>query len=292
MGKQQVDQRSSTPAHMARRTRRADNEPKDGDYEPEASWNRAETSLDDADADVLTILDCCFASRILMKDITENSRSHEVLAASGRDGLTQGPGKKSFTRAMIDCLHEELAGEAPEPFTVSYLNEMIMKRRTDTRSHVFNRHAKRRARQIYLAPLSASKVENVTGHKSDAAHLTLRIALKDSTRLEEFQIRDLATELSKGCKRSGLKIRAIDWMDFRPSKDVARNQRLARMMRAMRVISTWWVATKSHKSESKRKAEEDSLEDAPETKRQTRSRTSLTATQSQPLTPRSQSPGL
>ncbi|KAI6866204.1 hypothetical protein KC338_g4791 [Hortaea werneckii] len=72
-------------------------------HDPQASWNKAERQLDDVDADVLTILDCCEAAHIIQKGAHDRANTHEVLAASGRATTAYPPGKMSFTRHFIDA---------------------------------------------------------------------------------------------------------------------------------------------------------------------------------------------
>src|SRR5436190_24149719 len=94
-----------------------------------ACWNTAEKPLiDDADGDVLTILDCCFASNI-QKDFEEDVRIYELLTASGPDKPTSAPGPKSFTRALIDSLQELLDEYSGRSFSTYSLNDRIISQR-------------------------------------------------------------------------------------------------------------------------------------------------------------------
>ncbi|KAI9787483.1 MAG: hypothetical protein M1839_000012 [Geoglossum umbratile] len=70
-----------------------------------AEWNAAETSLVvGPEADVLTILDCCYAGNIERSTNNGGRRAYEVLAAGAPGVMTQQPGEHSFTNALISVL--------------------------------------------------------------------------------------------------------------------------------------------------------------------------------------------
>lgn len=68
---------------------------------PIAEWNRAETPLtEDAEEDVLTILDSCYASNI-QKSSTDRLRTYELLTAAAMDQPTNGPGKTPLLPSLL-----------------------------------------------------------------------------------------------------------------------------------------------------------------------------------------------
>ncbi|EMD00812.1 hypothetical protein BAUCODRAFT_118540 [Baudoinia panamericana UAMH 10762] len=82
-------------------------------FNASANWKRAEESLvNEAHADVLTILDCCCAGSIMKGKPAEDARTYEVLAATPRKKATEAPGPLSFTRALIDVL--KASAEKPD----------------------------------------------------------------------------------------------------------------------------------------------------------------------------------
>ena len=90
------------------------------------NWTRIESTLiEDAKADVLFILDCCFASRAGTRAPIQGSK--EVLAACSMEDGTTGVADNSFTRNII----EELKFGVRANLTTWKLNNKMMKRRAD-----------------------------------------------------------------------------------------------------------------------------------------------------------------
>ncbi|KAI7548601.1 hypothetical protein KC331_g4309 [Hortaea werneckii] len=197
--------------------------------DPQASWNKAERQLDDVDADVLTILDCCEAAHIIQKGVHDRTNTHEVLAASGRATTTYPPGKMSFTRHFIDALKEELEKHRRQPFSTYDLNEVIMRRRKNTSSHIYTRHGKRNGRHIVLAPLDHLRSDDkcrsadmLSRDPLNTATLDLRVVFRTDEMLQEAATKLLAHHLSVAARDAKLDIRAIDWMGYHPSLNAIR----------------------------------------------------------------------
>ncbi|KAL1626831.1 hypothetical protein SLS56_006647 [Neofusicoccum ribis] len=92
-------------------------------------WNPAERLLiDEVEADVLSIMDCCFSSD-LVRNVVETGRTFEMLSASGVGQVTPAPGEKSFTRALIKCLKTLESGSVGGSFTTRDVIEQIQKER-------------------------------------------------------------------------------------------------------------------------------------------------------------------
>ena len=64
-------------------------------------WSGFQTSLEDAESDVLILLDCCAAARSISGS---GSGVTEVLAACGPETWSPGVGEHAFTRNLIDEL--------------------------------------------------------------------------------------------------------------------------------------------------------------------------------------------
>ncbi|KAI7341746.1 hypothetical protein KC354_g16905 [Hortaea werneckii] len=214
----------STMADVYIRTRNITFADKTRAHNPQASWNKAERQLDDVDADVLTILDCCEAAHIIQKGIHDRANTHEVLAASGRGWTAYPPGEMSFTRHFIDALKEELEKHRRQPFSTYDLNEVIMRRRKDTSSHVYTRHGKRNGRHIVLAPLDHLRSDDkfrsadmLSRDPRNTATLDLRVVFRTDEMLQESATKLLAHRLSVAARDAKLDIRAIDWMGYQPS---------------------------------------------------------------------------
>jgi hypothetical protein len=187
-----------------------------------ANWNRAEEILrsKDVEGDVLTILDTCYASN-LVKSGKEDTRTFELLSASAIDRTTAEPGEYSFTRALIDTLHELLNSFGDKPFTTFYLNQRILLRpnRRTSPSQVWYL-LKYHERHIRLAPLKPLKDrEQKTSGIFDAprGYLTLRFSLRDGS-LNQEQIELLTKTISKAFNNQSVGLRGIDWLGFKPAR--------------------------------------------------------------------------
>lgn len=219
-------------------------------YEPKLRWLHAERDLDHAEADVLIVLDCCCAANIMKKEVSDDAKAHEVLAASGRWQVAEQPGPRSFTRHFIDSLREELAKNDRQSFTTYDLNEEITRRRMDKtkiESKIFNRHANaRNRRHIGLAPLDhlypSTTEEQVMKPRRgrEAAYLNLRVAFNNRTALDDNEVSHLATKLFEAAKSTELSISSIDWMGFEPRKEaILFKQSLNTIFRVVYYAKRW-----------------------------------------------------
>ncbi|KAK3725215.1 hypothetical protein LTR37_000726 [Vermiconidia calcicola] len=234
-----------------------------GRYLPMLKWTDAERDLDLAEADVLIVLDCCCAAMIMNKELSDDARSHEVIAATGRLQKTNAPGSRSFTRYFIDALKEELEKNNRQPFNTYDLNAEITRRRmlrTPYESRIFNRHANaRNRRHIALAPLD--HIQPVTPEQAvsrpkrarEAATLDLQISFSKRTRLADHEVKQLATKMFEAAKSTDLDIISIDWMEFKPRKEVVQLQQTLRVLfYAIYYFTRWRQIVRRNK---KRKAE-------------------------------------
>ncbi|KAL9095056.1 MAG: hypothetical protein Q9165_002658 [Trypethelium subeluteriae] len=71
-------------------------------------WELAEANIENSEADVLLIFDCCHAG-VLCRSM-ENQRLRGALAACAADAKTNVPGKTSFTTALIWALNQLASG--------------------------------------------------------------------------------------------------------------------------------------------------------------------------------------
>jgi hypothetical protein len=150
--------------------------------EARVDWNAAENQLrhEDVESDVLVILDAAYASNsgqnvtspsprnetvskmIGLTDVpvknlesthVESSRLFDLLAACPVDETTAGPGRFSFTRALIDVLNEIIDEDPESSFTTWDLNQKISKRpeRADTSSQLWSRLPNRDGTRICIS---------------------------------------------------------------------------------------------------------------------------------------------
>jgi hypothetical protein len=187
-----------------------------------ANWNKAEDILkaDEIDADVLTILDACYASNIT-KSAMQSTKKFELLSACPIDQTTSAPGPNSFTRALIDNLYDLAKEYGDKPFNTFHLNQRICmdQRRRETPSHLWYRLPS--DQNILLAPLKPNaghtqQKPNVA--RATRGYLTLRFALRDES-LEQEQIEFLTKNLSKAFEnKKMIGLRRVDWLGIRPAK--------------------------------------------------------------------------
>ena len=87
-------------------------------------WSKVEPAIQNTDADVLLIFDCCHAGRLCYTRSGPDSY-FEFLGACAHHETTRGPGDESFTSALIWALKQLAKKE--EAFNTSELRRMITK---------------------------------------------------------------------------------------------------------------------------------------------------------------------
>lgn len=185
-------------------------------YPATALWADAERPLlEHAEADVLAILDCCFASNA-QKGHIEDRRAYELLAASPMNQTTRAPGPESFTTALIKSLKALLTEFSNQNFTTTKLLEKMNMNR-DPPSMLWDRLHKHE-RHVQLAPLdkdkksSELKVQQFSARPPEEAWVKLRFSLQKPL-VSQGQIEDLARELPSAFERANIVgLRRIDWI--------------------------------------------------------------------------------
>ncbi|KAF2789190.1 hypothetical protein K505DRAFT_393051 [Melanomma pulvis-pyrius CBS 109.77] len=120
-------------------------------YHPTAMWRMAEKPLiESAESDVLTILDCCFASNAI-KSTSRDTRIYELLAACPLNERTYGPGEGSLTTILLKTMINLLGSYGR--FSVLRLVEAVNKTRTQTTALRWDRLGSH-DRSVILEPLS------------------------------------------------------------------------------------------------------------------------------------------
>lgn len=186
--------------------------------------------IEDADCDMVSIFDTCFASNLNKNTQRDDPRTYELLTASGHDRMTVGPGPKSFTTALISSLKDLLEECKDSPFTVRQLCEKINLHpaRRKNQSHVWSRF-KRYDRNIALAPLKRTLDERKEDFNfgQTRALLFLRLPLTVE-RLSEQQINATARAFSKAVKQTKVPVKRIDWWRLRSSGRITRFEDVGR----------------------------------------------------------------
>lgn len=187
-------------------------------YVPIASWKNVDNCLQTADADVLTIMDCCYATEV-GKGGGDNSRTFETLAAT--DTVTSLPGKKSYTNALIAVLEESFGHEHGKSrvFDTNYLHDRICKSLNSNRPRLINRINSTVVRHVQLTPLAQfvePKPANTPRVDLCASSLRVQIDFARHKSLTEEQVDLLAQKMARGAREADLGITGVSWLQFMP----------------------------------------------------------------------------
>jgi hypothetical protein len=222
-----------------------------------ATWNKAEEQLrhPDVEADVLTILDTCYASN-LVKSSRQEEKKFELLSACQIDETTAAPGDNSYTRAFIDAAKEFLDTDPKRPISTFSLTQRINQdpRRVDTPSHLWGRSRNPQPNQehIFLTPLNPGKADAIHHYRPRAkSYLTLRFGLRDAS-LNQTQIDYMAKLLTKALNnKDPIGLRRIDCIDMKPAPPISHFERVTSVLR----VRAQWKKVIARNKENKEKAE-------------------------------------
>jgi hypothetical protein len=186
-------------------------------YEPICRWKSADIHLQHAEADVLTIIDSCYASASTNKNARHETRSFEILAAA--DELTDRPGKSSFTHSLMKSLkelHGETVGTEPRPFDTNRLHRHVMKGMSSDHDvpPLFDRMDTLNARHIFLAPLVKTARQTLPRPQLAKGVLHLKVVFAKNRELNEEEITKLGTSLALAAKNTRLDIIDLDYVRF------------------------------------------------------------------------------
>ncbi|KAL1626147.1 hypothetical protein SLS54_002981 [Diplodia seriata] len=190
-------------------------------------WNEVQNLfIEHTVGDVLAIMDCCFASNLMSRGSRKvNSRAFEMFAASTIDKITESPGAKSFTRALIRCLTElaERPSDGDGSFDTHELSQTINQVRTATPCQLWG-VLKGNRRHIRLTPLKAREEQEKQGPQEQpwtfdppGGLLSLQFILGEKE-LAKDTIRNLTRQLPDVFKDNKVRLRNIRWLDFERPK--------------------------------------------------------------------------
>jgi hypothetical protein len=202
--------------HRTKYAKSAENETSP-QYEPICRWKSADIHLQHAEADVLTIIDSCYASASINKNARHETRSFEILAAA--DELTDRPGKSSFTHSLMRSLkelHGEAAGTEPRPFDTNRLHRHVMKGMSSDHDvpPLLDRMDTLNARHIFLAPLVKTARQTLPRPQLAKGVLHLKVVFAKNRELNEKEITKLGTSLALAAKTTNLDIIDLDYVSF------------------------------------------------------------------------------
>lgn len=202
-----------------------------GKHHAIAYWDIAEDLLlkKGVEPDVLTILDCCFASRG-HKGCDDSRRIYDLLAACDRDEYTPAPCPTSFTERLVFTLDKFL--EDPDDqciLTTKLLEEM--NRTSESPAFLFDRLGKRDNRHIQLKPVSKQTKEEAKqlaidfmNREPEEAGVHLRFSLQTQD-LSKKKIEGWAQAIVTACEMV-VPLRRIDWVRMEKNTPGQRLQRL------------------------------------------------------------------
>ncbi|KAB2105636.1 hypothetical protein AG0111_0g6241 [Alternaria gaisen] len=221
-----------------------------------ATWNKAEEQLrhEDVEADVLTILDTCYASN-LVKSSRQEEKKFELLSACHFDETTAAPGPNSYTRAFIDAANELLDKDPKRPISTFSLMQRINQdpRRIDTPSQLWGRSRNPQPNQehIFLTPFGPEKTDALHQYRPRAkGFLTLRFGLRDAE-LDQAQIDYMARLLTKALNnKERIGLRRIDCLNMEPAPPISHFERVTSVLR----VKAQWkkvIARNKEKAQSR-----------------------------------------
>ncbi|KAJ9603891.1 hypothetical protein H2200_011413 [Cladophialophora chaetospira] len=184
-------------------------------------WEEVETSLERAAADLLVIFDCCYAGLLANDELraAPPRKIFEYVGATTGRRTARGPGKSSFTTAMIWALRELSAEE--NGFKITQLLTKIRKAPDFSKTcqePVWSPRGRNSALyMLKLRPLSSAEPEQQDSSFAEVQALEdvqpvyLQLQLVFDKSLDEEHISSL-TECLKAAKKSyGLPLKGVRW---------------------------------------------------------------------------------
>lgn len=210
-----------------------------------AYWHKAEVPLldpIDMKADVLTILDCCYASDA-HKGFQGGRRIYDLLAACPPGKPTPAPGARSFSRRLIDTLNRLLDEDESQRILTTRLMKEINQINPGFHHPVMLYDRLHRGmtdgRHVQLVQIdkdSKLKTEEdvkVSDNKPhERASVVLRFSLHDP-RMTQTKIESWAHRLIRACNGDedvDVALRRIDWVEMQKTEPGDRFRNLVDIM--------------------------------------------------------------
>lgn len=190
-------------------------------------WNESEHIIQDTDADILLIIDCCDSGTLVPRQ-RPRSRKFELLAACGHDRTTSYPGEFSFTSALIWAM-ENLAKE--DPFSTCKLRLKIKEAPKFAENSPFAENQPQDPVLCSLCPSSSRLASEehimleVLGQNKDSSCKTLGMSRADDKqgdyadfrfhfpeRFDEDRLKKIAREMKRIMAENELSLRSITFL--------------------------------------------------------------------------------
>ncbi|KAF2734547.1 hypothetical protein EJ04DRAFT_564123 [Polyplosphaeria fusca] len=182
---------------------------KKGKYPAKAFWDEAEKILLEPtrEADVLSILDCCYASDAHKGAWSEDNRLYELLSATSQ--YTHKPGPDSFTESLISALEEMLDNTGKPNYSTPRLLDIMRKTRPSTALHD---RLRKHEYNISLTPrVPQVKEESFRSIATEEASFKLRFSLATQDFKQE-QIEALGRHIPALFKKVKIPLRRVHWV--------------------------------------------------------------------------------
>lgn len=188
------------------------------------AWHGAENILREKDADVFVIFDCCEAGALRARSRSSHTRSFEFLGACDRKEYTPGPGKHSFTKALIWALRK-LRISSPNGFDSAELRKNIISAPNANGRYIpvlFSREPTS-FDHIWIYPKSLDETKSAPEHDSFRVYRqdrppmdSLSLRFRFSKRQDEEQVKRLAETLSQFAKeqRNCLGVHHVELIEY------------------------------------------------------------------------------
>jgi hypothetical protein len=191
---------------------------------------------EDVEADVLTIMDACYASNLAQHRPvpsysapdarrSDQSKLFKLISACPIDETTAAPGPCSFTRALIDNLKTHLINNVDKPISTFRLVQQINldERRRGTSAHHWSRTAE--DRNVLLRPMKPAYLQRYEMFRARVGgRLALEFDLRDRV-LNQEKIEYLAKSLGKALRGKAIMgVRSINWVSMAPVQQSSANR--------------------------------------------------------------------
>jgi len=269
-----------------------------GFHPAKLNWNNVEKILvEEGKADMLVIMDACFAGNLNVSATHDLGRAYEVLGACKRNRTTASPGPHSFTHILHKSL-ESLINKYSAFTTANLLSEILEGEERRNNPPEFWSRSTNTARHIRLAPV-LSQQDCYFDDQAIPQYLTLRVELKDLHRPSRDEIEQLARNISTAVRNSSIKTRRIDCMGL-----TAKTSRSLRTAAQMITSLLRWMGPRKNSSnpaanldsvskplnedrKRSRQDDESDPEDEPRPKRQASGNSQRVFDSPRPITPNS-----
>jgi len=183
---------------------------------------------------MLTLLDCCYGGNIHKSlEGPENPRTYILMSAGHHGRITDRPGPRSFTQALICSLEELHAQHGDDGFSTTELRYQINRKESRENNPCYDSSSLARYRNIVIAPVKKNIASQAFAADPMKSTLLLRLPLKTQN-LDQRQIDTLARGFSRVIKDNDLPVKSIEWTRLQPCALSMRTT-----ARVMGVVQVW-----------------------------------------------------